>query len=203
MKNTQPILYSFRRCPWAMRARIALVYAGQKCEVREVNLREKPAELLQVSSKGTVPVLVLPNGRVIDESYDVMLWAIQQNDPDQWGEAIDSPFLHEPLQNLLKLIRVFKYQENSEQWDEARKACEQWLVNLNNILQQDGFLTGSQCRLADAALFPIIRQVSKVNGEWFATLDLKATEQWLDYFFESSFFKTAMQKFPSTSSSRV
>lgn len=196
MKIHPPILYSFRRCPWAMRARMALAYAGQAYELREVNLRNKPAAMLEVSPKGTVPVLLLSDGMVIDESYDVMLWAIQQNDPDGWGEVVDHPILYQPLQDLLKHIRVFKYQENSEGWDAARIACETWLADLEVILAKDGFLTGAQCRLVDAALFPIIRQVSKVNADWFAALNLKAIEAWLNYFFQAEFFQQAMQKFP-------
>lgn len=196
MTNQLPILYSFRRCPWAMRARMALTYASQQCEIREVNLREKPAAMLAVSSKATVPILILPNGKVIDESYDIMLWAIQQSDPDNWGAAIDHLLLHEPLQNLLKHIRIFKYQENSEHWQEAKQACANWLENLNVILQAQGFLIGKQSRLADAALFPIIRQVSKVDNEWFASLRLIAVENWLNYFYQADFFNMAMQKFP-------
>jgi glutathione S-transferase len=196
MKTHPPILYSFRRCPWAMRARIALAYVEQTYELREVNLRNKPAAMLEVSPKGTVPVLVLNDGTVIDESYDVMLWAIQQNDPAGWGEVIDHPILHQPLQELLKLIRVFKYQEDSAGWDAARTACETWLADLEMILAKGGFLTGALCRLVDAALFPIIRQVSKVNADWFATLNLKAIEAWLDCFFQADFFQQAMLKFP-------
>jgi len=196
MKKTLPIIYSFRRCPWAMRARITLAYTKQTCELREVNLRDKPEALLKASPKGTVPVLILPSEKIIDESYDIMLWAIAQNDPENWGEIIDHPLLHKPLQDLLKLIRVFKYQENSEHWHQAQQACQQWLFNLNEMLKPDGFLTGNQCRLADAALFPIIRQVSKVDNDWFANLNFTAIQAWLNYFYNAEFFKTAMQKFP-------
>ena len=190
------ILYSFRRCPWAMRARLALYYAGINCEVREVNLRNKPAALLELSPKGTVPVLLLDNGKVIDESYDIMLWAIQQHDPNNWGEVIDDPILHQPLQALLKAIRIFKYQENSPEWQQNKTICEQWLLNLNERLKSEGFLSGVQCRLIDAALFPLIRQVSRVDLDWFAALDVDATKQWLDYFYQSSWYELAMHKYP-------
>lgn len=192
---SKPILYSFRRCPRAMRARIALMYAEVDLELREVYLKNKPQAMLQVSPKGTVPVLVLPNGKVIDESYDVMLWAIEQHDPDHWGEVVDHPLLHAPLQQLLKAIRVFKYQENDAAWQTNKLICKQWLKDLNNYLK-DGFLTGNQCRLVDAALFPLIRQVSKVDVDWFASLQLQHVQQWLQYFYNSDFFERAMQKYP-------
>ena len=80
----RPVLYSFRRCPYAIRARMAIRAAGIKLELREVLLAEKPQAMLDASAKGTVPVLVLPDGQVIDESLDIMLWSLQQNDPDNW-----------------------------------------------------------------------------------------------------------------------
>ena len=94
--SARPILYSFRRCPYAMRARLAVTVSGQKCELREIVLRDKPQEMLAASAKGTVPVLVDRDGRVIDESLDIMLWALQQHDPEHWlapqqgdGEAMN------------------------------------------------------------------------------------------------------------------
>lgn len=196
MKSHLPILYSFRRCPWAMRARLALAYANQPYEIREVNLRNKPASMMVVSPKGTVPVLILPDGRVIDESYDIMLWAIQQHDPQDWGKVIDHSILHQSLQELLECIRIFKYQEQSDHWQEAKKSCEVWLQNFNDLLTENHFLTDAHCRLVDTAIFPIIRQVSRIDVTWFADLNLEATETWLDYFYNAEFYQLAMQKFP-------
>ena len=191
----KPILYSFRRCPWAIRARLALMYAGIDVELREVKLCNKPKALLDVSPNATVPVLVLPNDHVINESFDIMVWAIKQNDPDQWCEAIDHVLLHQPLQDLLKAIQIFKYQEDHAQWQQNKVICEQWLVQLNDVLK-DGFLTGDKCRLVDAALFPVIRQVSKIDSQWFESLKLIAVKNWLQYFYDSEFYAEAMVKHP-------
>ena len=89
-KNNLPILYSFRRCPYAMRARMAIHASGQKCELREVLLRDKPPSMIEYSLKGTVPVLILQDGDVIDESLDVIDWALNLNDPDNWQRSKDN-----------------------------------------------------------------------------------------------------------------
>ena len=94
-----PVLYSFRRCPYAIRARLALRISGLPLELREVSLKSKPPEMLALSAKGTVPVLVLPDGLVIDESLDIMRWALSQNDPEAW-------LSHGPLNDMLALIAI-------------------------------------------------------------------------------------------------
>jgi glutathione S-transferase len=179
-----------------MRARIALAYAGQRCVMREVSLRDKPAAMLEASPKGTVPTLVLPDGTVIDESLDVMQWAIAQNDPDNWGEAMMHPLLGEPFEMFLKNNRIFKYKEDTPEWAPARDACVAYMAQLDAAMQAGGFLTGDCCRFADVRCFPLIRQFSKVDPDWFAALGLTALSHWLETMIAMPCFEKAMHKYP-------
>ena len=196
-----PILYTFRRCPFAMRARMALFQAQIECEVREVVLRDKPAHMLEISPKGTVPVLLLPNGNIIDESLDVMLWALSQNDPDNWfshkKEALtlikesDGPF-------KMALDR-YKYPNRypKEQHTNWRAQGEEFLQKLEQKLTQTKFLQKEAPTLADFAIFPFIRQFRMPNPTWFdEEMPYPQVRNWLATMLETPNFKGVMQKRP-------
>ena len=155
----EPIFYSFRRCPYAMRARLALLVSGQICEIREVRLSAKPAELLAASAKATVPVMVSPDGAVIDESLDVMRWALQQHDPCRWllGDdaeliaANDGPFKH-------ALDRTKYPDRHGSDPAEHRAKGLRFLEALEARLATADNLCGPAMTLTDAAILPFVRQ---------------------------------------------
>lgn len=190
---TDPILYSFRRCPYAIRARLALAVSGTAVEHREVKLRDKPAEMLAASPKGTVPVLVLPDGRVIDESIDIMRWALAWNDPEGWlaGDDVeliavnDGPFKHH--------LDRYKYAERfaADEVDH-RAAGLAILVGLEARLTERAYLGGECFGLADAAILPFVRQFAAVDREWFAAQDLARVQAWLSAFVGSALFEAVM-----------
>lgn len=200
-----PILYSFRRCPYAMRARSAIIAAGIEVELREVVLRDKPAELLAASPKGTVPVLVLPDGRVIDESWDIMLWALRRNDPHHWlGEdachvAAALPWLNENDTGFKRNLDRYKYPERHPQQtqNEWRSAGEQFLQRIETQLNATPHVLGEKFSVADAALLPFVRQFAAVDQDWFACAPYPALRAWLGRYTSSELFEKVMQKFPA------
>jgi len=189
----RPILYSFRRCPYAIRARLALLASGTICEIREVKLSAKPAELVAISPKATVPVLQSPDGRVIDESLDIMRWALARNDPEGWldrsGEALiagnDGPFKHH--------LDRFKY-PNRHGTDPAehRAAALDLLRPLEARLQAAPYLCGDVMGLTDAALMPFVRQFAATDRAWFDALPLPGLQAWLARLTGSALFEAAM-----------
>ena len=197
-----PILYSFRRCPYAIRARMALRYAGIEVELREVSLRNKPEQMLAASAKGTVPVLVLPDGQVIDESLAMMHWALDHSDPGRWrvpelaatSDALiaqnDGPFKH--------WLDRYKYADRHPEHrpEHYRGECERLILPLEQRLHSHRFLHGEQPALADVALFPFIRQFCFVDPAWFETAPYSGLQAWLAYFLESPLFNEVMQKKP-------
>lgn len=204
MADTGPILYSFRRCPYAMRARLAVAQANVAVGLREVVLRDKPAHMLEISPKGTVPVLALPGGTVIDESIDVMQWALAINDPEGWLEPEVGT-----LDQMLKLVAQndgefkhhldrFKYSTRYNNADPLahRTAAEEFLQVLETKLQLSDWLFGSRPALADFAILPFIRQFSGVDRAWFEAAPYPALRQWLSRFLESPLFKAVMKKYP-------
>ena len=196
-----PVLYSFRRCPYAMRARLSIIYTGVTVELREVALRNKPAELLIASPKGTVPVLVLPDGNVIEESIEIMRWAIQQNDPDNWN----SIWQNTSAQNLIQAndgefkyyLDHYKYADRYPEHSPTyyRQQGEVFLSQLEQRLQQNVYLFGTTSSLADAAIAPFIRQFAAVDADWFATSPYAALRQWLEEFINSALFQNVMQRY--------
>jgi glutathione S-transferase len=197
-----PILYSYRRCPYAMRARMALSYAGIAVEVREISLKDKPAHMLQVSPKATVPVLVLPDGQVIDQSLQIMQWALQQHDADGWLSADPQ---HTALliaendgsfkQNLDRYKYAIRFPEHSAA--DYRQQGELFLAKLELHLQQTSFLLRNKISLADIAIFPFIRQFAAVDSDWFASADYIKLKSWLQHLVESELFQGAMLKYPT------
>ena len=193
-----PILYSFRRCPYAMRARWALLEAGLLVQWREIALKQKPDEMLQVSPKGTVPVLVLSDATVIDESLAVMEWALDQADPRRLREAgnasalvneNDGPFKHH--------LDRFKYTDRypGELQDTHRAAGLAILRSWNQRVATNGWLLSDELSLADAALWPFVRQWRTADPQGFDADDsLQELRQWLNRFLEDPRFERLMQR---------
>ena len=192
-----PILYSFRRCPYAMRARMALLAADVQLEHREILLRDKPAAMLSASPKGTVPVLVVPGGRVIDESLDIMGWALARKDPLGWGvpdpayvEANDGPFKYH--------LDRMKYAHRYEGADpsEHRKAALLLLAPLEAQLRRTPYLCGDQSTFTDIAIFPFIRQFARADLSAWVAEPLPRLIEWLDGLTSLPLFNAAMAKHP-------
>jgi glutathione S-transferase len=199
MSHVTPILYNFRRCPYAMRARLALMSAGIQVEVREIILRDKPAHMLEVSPKSTVPVL-LAEGRVIDESRDIMDWALGQNDPenlldypndgDDWIAAIEGPFK--------TALDRYKYATRFEDVDATaeRSAAAAILAGVNVQLEQTQWLFGDAPTYADFATITFVRQYANTDRTWFNAQDWPGVKNWLEHFLNSERFAQIMVKYP-------
>ncbi|MFD0928603.1 glutathione S-transferase [Methylophilus glucosoxydans] len=197
-----PILYSYRRCPYAMRARMAIWAANIQVEVREISLREKPAHLLQISPKGTVPVLQLPDGTVLEQSLDIMQWALAQNDPQGWLNAD-----HDAVNALITIndgefkqaLDRYKYPDRYHEQAQLvyREQGEQFLQRLEAALEQHDYLLGDKPSMADIAIFPFIRQFAAVDAEWFASSAYPKLRGWLEGWLQSPLFEKVMQKFPT------
>ncbi|OAJ69774.1 glutathione S-transferase [Methylobacillus sp. MM3] len=198
-----PILYSFRRCPYAMRARMALLASGTICELREIILRAKPQELFAASPKGTVPVLVLPDGTVIEESLDIMLWALECNDPQHWlapehGSLDDMLHLIAQCDGDFKLhLDRYKYPNRYNNVDplEHRAAGADYLLALESRLAHRPYLFGSRPALADIATFPFIRQFAQTDQAWFDAQPWPQLLRWLSTLLDSALFSSVMHKF--------
>lgn len=204
------ILYSFRRCPYAMRARLSctLFLAPQSLELREVVLKNKPPELLAISPKATVPVLLasgtqLADATVIDESRDIMLWALEQAPEKLKGQYL--PFhLQLDIDELIDendgsfkwALDRYKYADRFEEEEEYyRKLGEVFLVRLEHLLKKNRYLFTPELSLADIAIFPFVRQFAHVNKSWFEQSDYPKLIQWLNTLLESELFSSIMKKY--------
>ena len=182
-----------------MRARMALHYSGIAVETREISLRQKPRHMVTISPKATVPVLQLTDGRVLDESLDIMLWALAQHDPEQWlaGDTeLASMLIAENDGSFKQALDKYKYairfpQQPAEIY---RAEGELFLQKLEGLLQPQPYLCGAGCSLADIAIFPFIRQFSMVDAEWFAQALYPALQAWLQGLIGSGLFTAIMQK---------
>ncbi len=201
---SRPILYSFRRCPYAMRARLAIAYSEVKVELREIVLRSKPDHMLSISPKGTVPVLQLQDGKVIDESIDIMHWALGINDPNGWSliqqrAEIDALIYENDCVFKPSLDRykyADRYPEHSQ--EHYRTECESWFIKLESLLVKNGpHLLGTKPTLADMALLPFMRQCAHVDLDWFEQTQYHHLQRWLSSFKESELFKRIMPKIPA------
>ncbi|MBU4631936.1 glutathione S-transferase [Pseudomonas chlororaphis] len=197
-------LYSFRRCPYAMRARLALRYSGVPLEIVEVSLKAKPAAMLALSPKGTVPVLSV-DGRVIDESLDIMRWALAQHDPQDWLLKDDGPAQQRIEALIAENDQVFKLHLNRYKYAERypeqpmehyRSQGEVFLRQLDELLSQRDYLLAEHPSLADMALAPFVRQFAHVDREWFAQTPYRNLQRWLQRFLESELFTQVMAKPP-------
>lgn len=196
------MLYSFRRCPYAMRARMALRYSGCPVEIVEVSLKAKPAEMLALSSKGTVPVLSV-DGRVIDESLEIMRWALAHNDPQDWLLQDDTDARQYADQLISENDQVFKVHLNHYKYADRyplyplehyrEQACS-FLQMLEERLQHQDYLLADHPSLADIAIMPFIRQFAAVDPDWFAQAPYPRLQVWLKGFLESSLFKAIMAR---------
>jgi len=195
-------LYSYRRCPYAMRVRMALVVAGIQCEVHEIDFKNKPHTMLTASPKGTVPVLILNNGDVIDESFDVVLWALQQNDPEKWLVVKGTGGLIAENDGAFKqALDRYKYPNRfpDEDCSDARDKGEEFLHKLNGLIEKNGYLLSDKRTLADICIFPFIRQFANVDRKWFDVLDFKPLQSWLKINIENDLFAHIMKKHKKSS----
>ena len=197
-----PVLYSFRRCPYAIRARLALLVSGIRCEMREITLAHKPSNMLEASPKGTVPVLVLKD-RVLDQSLDIMQWALQQNDPEGWSTS--GLTLDEEARALVRIcddafkthLDRYKYPNRYDLPDGLadREAGSAYLDQLNTKLMQSTFLMGTKWSWVDAAIAPFVRQFARTDRIWFDAQAWPALQNWLIQFERSDHFSTVMHRY--------
>ncbi|MDQ6981257.1 MAG: glutathione S-transferase [Ghiorsea sp.] len=203
--SSLPILYSLQNCPYAMRARLVLLLAQQKVQLRAISLKDKPAEMLLVSPKGTVPVLVIQKDKVIDESLAIMLWALKRNDPENLLYSQHENKLAEMLAmieesdtefkpTLEKYKRAKRYHGND--LETCRLACEPFIQGLEQRLTQHDFFMGASPSLLDFALLPFIRQFSRVNKAEFSQARYNNLRCWLSHHLQSRLFAKAMFKYP-------
>ena len=199
--SSYPCLYSFRRCPYAMRARLGILFAQQQVELREVVLKNKPPQMLAISPKGTVPVLQLTDGSVIEESREIMVWALEQNDPqnlldealrtqaDELIDQNDSEFKY--------WLDRYKYADRHPQMSQAdyRQKGEVFLQQLEALLSQHRYLLGNKISVADIGVMPFVRQFAHVDREVFYNLPYPNLQRWLQDWLEHPLFVQAMTKF--------
>ncbi|MFD1009525.1 glutathione S-transferase [Oceanisphaera ostreae] len=194
-------LYSFRRCPYAMRARLGILFAELQLELREITLKNKPAEMLAISPKGTVPVLQLVDGVVIEESREIMVWALEQQDPQG---LLDATILHqanaliEQNDNEFKhWLDRYKYADRHLEMTqtEYRQRGEAFLQVLEKLLTKNPYLLGNNATLADIGIMPFVRQFAHVDHDVFYSLPYPNLHLWLQHWLEHSCFLQAMTKF--------
>ena len=197
-----PILYSFRRCPYCMRAHIGLNYSSASIELREVFLKEMPEELLKVSPNKTVPVLILSDDIAMDESWDILKWALRKNDPDNWlgdGEQYlaDAEMLVETNDFSFKTdLDHYKYADRNPEHSKEhyRAECEEFIEELEEMLSGHVYLLTDTLTVADIAVFPFVRQFSLVDKTWFDQSRYKNVKRWLDILINSELFQNAFLK---------
>jgi len=193
-----PRLYSFRRCPWAIRARMALAHTQISVELREILLSERPDKLYAISSKGTVPVLELEDGKVIDESFDIIMWALDQTNTD-WMEINPDQqlkMIHANDHEFKPWLDKYKYhQRHPEHTKEYyQDQCDAFLSNYNEILKMQPYLIGEKIQLLDVAVFPFVRQFAFVDLQYFETKYFNLN-QWLLARKDSGLFNSIMDKY--------
>lgn len=207
MSTTPPVFYSFRRCPYAMRARLALAYAQCQVELREIILRDKPQNMIEISPKATVPVLQLSEGSVIDESFDIMRWAVLQNDPDHWSEwsmqgsassiltwlVFETDTQGHFKQSLDRYKYFDRYPERT--MESYRSDGEGFIAKLENKLRGNDYLLGPKKSLVDMVVLPFVRQFAHVDHAWFEQRPYPNVQRWLSEFVESGLFLRVMKKY--------
>ena len=200
-----PLLYSYRRCPYAMRARMALLQAGIAFEVHEIVLRDKPVDMLALSPKGTVPVLKLGEGRVLEESLDIMRWAFAESgDVDGWwdrSQSAPNPTLLSACDGAFKYhLDRYKYPDRFEDATVRSHHREHAVVvllrSLENRLKSSHWLGGDRPCATDIGIFPFVRQFAAVDPGWFEGLPLPALKTWLVAWQSAALFQAAMAKTP-------
>ena len=199
-----PVLWTFRRCPYAMRTRLAIKHSGLSVYLREIVLKDKPAEFIQDSEKATVPVLKLPSGKVLEESLEIMRWALKQNDPHDWFQVLDAEpeyseaFLAEldgPFKDALDRYKyASRYDLNEDEVLRHRARGSASLKCINERLDEHPFLSGHSQGFLDIASLPFVRQFRIANPTWFDSQDWTSLHAWLKQFLESKQFAIVMQK---------
>ena len=192
-----PLLYSFRRCPYAMRARMALAEAGIALQLREILLRDKPPHMLELSSKGTVPVLQLSDGTVLDESRAVMEWALAKADPQNWLAHKDTALIDAFDGDFKHHLDRYKYATRYEDADEQahRTVCHAMLQDIEPRLAV-GWLAGAQAGFTDVALLPFVRQFRIADPDWFDNqMALPNVQSWVMRFLDWPVFTRIMGKY--------
>ncbi len=198
-----PVLYSFRRCPYAMRARLALSVSQQSCVLREIDLKNRPDQLYEASPKGTVPVLVFPGGEVLEESLEIMHWALGQQDPESWlapfeATADEARSLLEECDGDFKFhLDRYKYAQRYEEVnpENHRSKASSFLHRLNRMLTPNPFLFGLQASMVDMAVAPFVRQFAFADIDWFKAQDWEPLTSWLECFLDSARFRSVMRKY--------
>jgi len=198
-----PVLYSFRRCPYAIRARMALHVARVAVEIREVALRDKPEALRRISAKATVPVLQLPDGQLLDESLDILVWALQQHDPHDWLARWQDPEMQQWVRRndteFKPLLDRYKYASRDaglSQRAQRDAAVQGFIGPLDTMLARQGYVCGCAPGWADLAVFPFVRQFAMVEPGWFASAALPHVRHWLQGWLASDWFAAVMAKHP-------
>ena len=195
-----PILYSFRRCPYAMRARMALILASKKCELREIVLKNKPEEMLQISAKGTVPVLELPN-EVLDESLEIITWAMKMNPKSVHIFSTKDRLMSESMIQLFDSqfkyhLDRYKYATRyAADYSEHRDECKNILENLESKINPYPWIFGEKVSLLDISILPFIRQCKIANPKWFFKQNFKKVIALLNFFEDSDLFIHSMKKY--------
>ena len=200
----QPICYSYRRCPYAMRARMALDYAGVEPHYREIKFSDKPPQMLAASPKGTVPVLVTQDNEILEESWDIIRWALDIHDPESW--LPDCEAKRTAIDELVSLndnefkrsLDRYKYADRYPELTVAqhRENGTWFLDRLEAELARNNWLLGDSLSAADIVVFPFIRQFSMVEPKWFATAPYPRTREWLERLIGSPRFQRIMEKRP-------
>ncbi|MGS0680155.1 glutathione S-transferase [Shewanella sp. 125m-7] len=203
---SQTTLYSFRRCPYAMRARLGILLSRQTVNLREIVLKHKPESMLAASPKGTVPVLILHDGTVIEESIEIMYWALTISDPQDLL-CKDMPQLEESAQALIHSndhsfkpwLDKYKYADRFPEHSELyyRQQGEYFIAQLEDLLTKHTQLLSDKSSIADYAIFPFIRQFASVDKVWFDNSGYLNVQLWLKQHIESDDFKAIMQKYPT------
>ncbi len=179
---------------------MALACSGIQVELREVKLSDMPDSMLLLSPKATVPVLVLSDGRVIDESLDVMVWSLSRTDPELWLDidAASNQLIQRCDEEFKPLLDCYKYADRHPHLSqlEHRNRAEVFLSELNQLLVLDAYLGGNQCRLTDVAIFPFIRQFAGVDAAWFEHSEYSFVRNWLNVMLNSPWFQKIMRKYP-------
>lgn len=194
-----PYLYSYRRCPYAMRARMALVSAGIQCDVEEISFKNKPEKMLAISPKGTVPVLVISEDNFLEESLDIVYWALEQNDPDgllDCDMAAVENLITENDGDFKGALDRFKYPSRfpDEDCSGSKEMAVVFLEKLNQRLSTSKNLMGENVSVADICIFPFVRQFSSVDRPWFDSLDMEPLQKWLEGHVKSDLFKKVFKK---------
>lgn len=192
----KPVLYTFRRCPYAIRARMAIAISGVSVEMYEVALSDKPQALIAASSKGTVPVLVFADGAVLDESLDIMHWALGQNDPEHWLAGDEATLIARNDGAFKIALDRYKYANRDPAINsfEARSAGLQILFTLEARLSGNKFLSSDRCAFSDIAIFPFVRQFRGVDADWFDAQPVPHLQRWLSQLLSTPLFEQVMQK---------